>query len=276
MASPITIRRTKMCRACGAEFLPRVGKQVYCDPCHTPCPDCGKPKDVRALRCRSCAAIQREGVPAPHNRRTPPPIDEVIAQCEGLGLPESKQYAFGYVIGVIFGDGSVSRVVDRIKFQSRSGRISVFEVASYRPRLGVTSRAFAERFAAQWAVLTGRIVGVREGTRRFGKATLPGMPDNLTITIYTVNPRHTLLGRYLANLKYERGPATLPEFPEDVRRGILAGMIDSEGYIAPKYIDITNKDRALLLAIDAICTSLGKRSTIYDSPSQKVLHLRIT
>jgi len=66
------------------------------------------------------------------------------------------------------------------------------------------------------------------------------------------------------------------DFPLEVMRGFLHGMIDSEGYLnpkVPKRIDIANKDIDLLNTLVIMLERLGYTANVYTSPSQSVSHL---
>jgi len=268
-------KKPKTCIGCGAEFIPHVGKQKWCYPCHKPCPDCGCPKDVRAARCRKCDAAIQEGARKPNSGLKSPPIEKVVASIEALGLHPDRQFAFGYVIGVTFGDGSISVSTVRGKHLCKSGRITICTQTDHRFRLQVTCREFAEALARQWGVLTSITPGVSSSVRTtFSRTTLRGHSPR-PLRLYLVSPRNRPLARYLHRLKYEIGPVCFTDFPRQVQLGILCGMIDSEGYVAKKYLDVANKDVSLLKAVQALFLAFGYPTRIYQSPSQRVAHLRL-
>ncbi len=267
--------KEKPCSVCKTPFMPRHWKQSVCAACATAlCVDCGGKKDARSPRCRACDTKFQRGISK--GRRPEKPIETVIAEVEAIGLRPDKQYAFGYVIGVIFGDGCVSRVTDKIKHRCTDGSITVNTETSYRPLLMVTEEWFAHCFANQWCILTGRTVTVRKGFRsNFETSTVLKRKD-YTITTFTVHPRSASVGRYLHHLKYKSAPAVLLKFPLDVFSGITQGMIDSEGYICAKYIDVSNMNIALLHVLAKMFNQLGTPARVYLSPSQKGCgHLRL-
>lgn len=176
----------------------------------------------------------------------------------------------------MYGDGAIVKVTDRVKHRCKSGNVTVHLRVSYRPRLEVTSHEFATRFATSWKGMTGRSVSVQSGVRsNFTSSTIPGMSLDRSVTLFRVTPRDHLFGRYLAHLKYECDPMILLKFPHDAMHGIVRGLIDSEGYIAPSYIDVANKNGRLLDALSQMLVRLGFASSIYCSPSQSVQHLRV-
>ena len=199
-----------------------------------------------------------------------PPIDPTWF------LPE-KQYAFGYVMGVIFGDGCISRELQQQSHIRSDGTRSPGMATIYLVRLQVTSQAFAERFGSQWEILTGRPAKIWSTTRtNFDKSTLKGRKEGYNVQLFNFRRCHVLLGRYFAHLKYERHPSKMLDFPLEVMRGFLHGMIDSEGYLnpkVPKRIDIANKDIDLLNTLVIMLERLGYTANVYTSPSQSVSHL---
>lgn len=102
------------------------------------------------------------------------------------------------------------------------------------------------------------------------QSSLPTVPQGYTFRIHRVNPSYNRFGRYLHHIKYIAGASYLRKFAEpDVLRGILQGMIDSEGNQQPRYIRIFNTDLQLLEVLREICPRLGYRATrIYTSPSE--------
>src|SRR6266571_4565201 len=98
----------------------------------------------------------RIGIPNLKNRRPEKPIEQIISEIETFGLLPEKQYAFGYVIGVLFGDGSISKETQRQSYIRSDGTRSPEMATIYLVRLQVTEQAFAERFGSQWEILTGR------------------------------------------------------------------------------------------------------------------------
>jgi hypothetical protein len=267
-------KREKVCVGCGKSFVPRIGKQRWCYPCHTPCPDCGGAKDVRAVRCRKCDAASQEGISKPGCGRKAPTIEKVIHSIETIGLQPDRQFAFGYVIGVTFGDGCITVAKPKTAHKCKSGRVTRCVQTDHRFRLQVTNRDFAEAFAQQWGILTSVRPSVAPMVRtNFQKSTIPGHVSR-TVHLYSVSPRNRPLARYLHRLKYSVGSTALPTFPRQVQLGILCGIIDSEGYIAKKHVDVANKDVALLEAVQTIFRTFGYPARIYRSPSQTVAHLR--
>lgn len=269
------------CQQCGNSFTPRRHRQKYCSVCieqsHV-CVDCGarKHRSVRGPRCKSCADIKRIGNPNLKNRREEIPIEQVTFEVEAFGLLPEKQYAFGYVIGTVFGDGSITKDKKR-NLKRRDGAPRDRLVTLYRIRLQVTERVFAERFAQQWTILIGKVPSIMTSTRTdFSKSTLKGCREEYTVELFTIGPRHALLGRYLAYLKYDSELYELLRFPPEVMRGFIHGMIDSEGYLNPKRpgrIDVGNKRVTLLDVMAFMLDIIGYKGTVYTSPSQSVAHL---
>ncbi len=272
------------CVSCGNPFTPRRHRQKYCPPCiqqsHT-CVDCGaeKHRSVRGPRCRKCTDLLRidDGKTGKWNRRVEKTIDQVVCEVESFGLLPDKQYAFGYVIGVVFGDGSISRVTNCIPHTRSDGTTATHDSTIYLIRLSVTSQTFAENFAKHLETLINKPVKVRSAIRTsFDKSTLKGRREGYSVQLFNIEKCHVLLGRYLAHLKYESSPTELMRFPLEAIRGFIHGMIDSEGYLNPKKpgcIDIANKDIKLLDTLVEMFALLGFKATVYTYPSQNVSHL---
>lgn len=188
-----------------------------------------------------------------------------------LAIPE-KAFSFGYVLGVIYGDGSVSRTTDRRLLRDRETRSAY---TSYRIRLQVTDRAFAEAFRAQWRCLTGRYVSVWSTVRtNFDNSSLKGHARRPT-ELFIVSPRANTLGRYFHYRKYECAPEWLLSLPREAALGFICGFIDSEGYVNPRYLDIANQDEHLLESVRSMFSRIGYPTRIYRNPSQRVAHLRL-
>lgn len=272
------------CIVCGATFNPGNTLQKYCFVCieqsHI-CVDCGvqKHRSVRGPRCRRCTDLHRINNPRERQPREEKPVEQIISEVEAFGLLPAKQYAFGYVMGVVFGDGSITKETNRIPDGIRSdGTMGYHDATIHRVRLSVTSQAFAERFAERWEVLTGKPAKVYTSVRtNFEKSTLKGRrEEGYTVQLFNVRQCHVLLTRYLAYLKYDSELYELLRFPNEVLRGFIHGMIDSEGYLNPKVprrIDIANKKVTLLDVMVFMFELLGYKATIYTSPSQSVAHL---
>jgi len=267
------------CVLCGNPFTPKDIRQKRCPDCvlkRKSCAVCGIEKRSPGLRCVQCEYAARFGRPNLKIRREEKPIEQVISEAEVIGLLPEKRYAFGYVIGVIFGDGSISKdVVKHLKRADGSPRVR--PVTLYRVRLQVTEEAFAERFVKQWSVLTGKTPNIWQTTRtNFNKSTLKGRREEYSVQLFDVNFAHALFGRYLAHLKYGKHSSRALDFPIETTRGFVHGMIDSEGYLnakKPGRIDIANKDIGLLDTLVKMFASLGFKATIYTYPSQNVSHL---
>jgi len=131
------------CVRCGNAFTPRRNRQKYCPSCieqsHT-CVDCGvvQHRSVRGPRCKKCDSLNSIGKPRPWNRRPEKPIEQVISEVEAFGLLPEKQYAFGYVIGVIFGDGSITSETIRASHTCIDGTVTIRPSVMRRIRLSVT------------------------------------------------------------------------------------------------------------------------------------------
>ena len=269
------------CIVCGASFKPGSIAERRCPACilkSKSCEVCGvTKKDSPGPRCRKCTDIHRidDGKTGKWNRREEKSIEQVISEVEAFGLLSEKQYAFGYVMGVVFGDGSISKVTNRIPYTRSDGTTRYHDSTIRLIRLSVTSQAFAERFAKHLEVLIDSPVRIWTSTRtNFDKSTLKGRREEYSVQLFTIDKCHVLLGRYLAYLKHDSELYELLRFPVEVTRGFVHGMIDSEGYVNDNYTDIANKRVALLDVMVFMFEQLGYSATVYTSPSQSVSHLR--
>ncbi len=268
------------CVQCNNPFTPRDRLQKYCPTCieqsHI-CVDCGarKHRSTRGPRCKKCDEVHHIDMPNLKNRREEPPIEQVIAEVEAFGLLSEKQYAFGYVMGVMFGDGSISKEANRPSHIRSDGTRSLNTSIVYMVRLSVTSQAFAEHFGNQWEILTGRPAKLWATTRtNFSTSTLKGRREEYSVRLFNFRRSHILLGRYFSHLKYECDPTVLLDRPIEVTQGFIDGMVDSEGYVCERYIDIANKNIALLEVLAVMLERLGYSAKVYTSPSQSISHLR--
>lgn len=261
------------CFNCGKPFTPRRHKQKYCSSCieqsHL-CIDCGvrKHRSVRGPRCKKCTDAFKFGKPNLKNRREPLPIEQVITEVESFGLLPDKQYAFGYVIGVVFGDGAISKDVhDKLRRSDGSPRLR--PVVLYRIRLQVISQAFAERFANHWEILAGKRPTIMSTTRSHWPDSSLWKPEHRRdVKLFNVAPRHMLLGRYLAYLKFDSELYDLLRFPPDVMLGFMHGMIDSEGWVSRrnKRIEVSNKRATLLDVLGLMANSFGYTASVSEQP----------
>ncbi len=258
-------KNNKTCLICNQLFLPKVGKQKYCDDCHIPCPMCNGKKDPRYKRCRKCDSLHKEGKPlGSRSRQT---LKSLIDEIEVEYSTPDKSFAFGYVIGTALGDGCISKVTDKIKHTCLSNNISTYLREGYRVTLQTVTKEFALAFVSKWKVLVGREPKVREYTRtNFSFSSIINNPK--PTKLFQTSPRHAKLGRYLYHIKYERPLMDLLSLNKETLNGILVGMIDSEGYVNPKkYIIISNKKLELLEICKHVLLSLGYSSKIYGKES---------
>jgi predicted RNA-binding Zn-ribbon protein involved in translation (DUF1610 family) len=216
------------------------------------CPRCGKAKDVIPY-----FAVRRKSA---YCKRCPRLVDPAI--------PDT--YDAGYVVGVMLGDGSFARSRHSVENKDGSRR------TGYSLRLGVTSEAFARKFADHVGRLMGRAPWVWPYTRERKANPAIGMPPCATTEwIVVANSRewYERLRPVKHDHAYDRIVGLGPEF----KAGFVAGMIDSEGYVNEKYTDVANKDRALLDLTVRMLGDLGHKAKVYGPYpySRGVMHLRV-
>lgn len=250
------------------------------------CPECGKVRDFRpatikrltTLVCRECidkaSAEKWVTLTCQHcgkERRLPPAEAErrgKTGSCKGCPqhapavLPDT--FDAGYVLGAVLGDGCI------VTSKQKTGM-------AYCIRLSVTSKKFAERFRGHLAACTGRMPWMKSYTNNRKGNPKIGMPDT-RITEWVVTQTNRDWYDRLASYEIGRRFADLPKRSEEFRRGVIQGMLDSEGYLPDdrKYLDIAGSDIGLLRAIAKLFRSLGEVAKIYGPYpySRGVMHLR--
>ena len=145
----------------------------------------------------------------------------------------------------------------------------------HRVILQVTSEAFCQKFADEWFSLTGIRKSLWSSTRIYDKPSLPSIKIGHTCKLFHFKCAHKLYGRFLHHIKYKADPRYLLKYPNAVRRGILAGMIDSEGYVSKNrdIVSISQMDRRILDVLAEMLTEMGWKPHIYKPPSQVIYSL---
>ena len=167
------------------------------------------------------------------------------------------------MLGVILGDGSLSK--------GRCGNGT-----GYGLRLEVKSEAFARKFASHVEAVVGRKPWFTTYTKTVKANPKIRMPE-VTITCHITGIWSREWYDILAVFEKQRQFSGILEFGEEFKRGFLQGMIDSEGYVNPKYVDVANKDIQLLETVKLVAESLGHRAYVTGPYpySRGVAHLRL-
>jgi len=153
----------------------------------------------------------------------------------------SENCSFGYVLGVILGDGSLY-----------VGNLPTNQV--YVLSLMAKDCDFVESFSYHYEQLTGRKAKVRSYYKN-GKQYFQASPANKGLYELFLPIKH--------GKDYQR----LLMLSEDVKKGLLAGFIDSEGYVLineeRRHIEIVNTDIELLKTIRKILESFNVFSNLH-------------
>lgn len=216
------------------------------------CPRCGKVKVVIPY-----FAVRRKSA---YCLRCPKIIDPAI--------PDT--YSAGYVVGVMLGDGCFAK--SRSSTANKDGtRPSAFAL-----RLAVTSEAFAQKFATHIERLTGRRPWTGSYTRKRKANPALRMPESISTEWIVIRSSREWYER-LWPIKHEHAYGRITDKGPEFKAGFVSGMIDSEGYINPKYTDIANKDMALLELTVRMLGDIGHRAKIYGPYpySRGVAHIRV-
>ncbi len=152
-----------------------------------------------------------------------------------------ENYSFGYVLGVILGDGSLY-----------VGKLPTNDI--YVLSLMAKDRDFVEGFSHHYKQITGRTAKVRSYYRKGRK-------------YFHVSPANKGLYQLLSPIKHGKDYQRLFALSEEAKKGLIAGFIDSEGYILinreRRHIDIKNTDIELLKTLRKILESYNIFSNLY-------------
>lgn len=179
-------------------------------------------------------------------------------------LPDN--YDAGYLVGVILGDGSI------IKKLNKNGSFS------YIVCLSVTDILFADKFAET----PGRLIG-RKPSRDSRTRTTKGNPEikmpPCTILCHRVQVTSRDWYDRLHSIKKDRDFSGVTARGIEFKKGFFQGLLDSEGYVNHRsgYTDIANKDLNLLALAVEVAAEIGYKAKVYGPYpySRGVAHLRI-
>lgn len=254
-----------ICEVCGKQQQRR-GKRARqvrkCIDCHNrlkreskvemTCPRCGKVKVTipyfaarrKSAYCKGCPKLVDPTVP--------------------------DTYSAGYVVGVMLGDGTFFRHTAAVRNKDGSKRFA------YGVRLCVRSERFARKFAGHFESLTGRRLWIYSYTRDYAANPAIGMKAG-TGTEWVVQATCREWYERLRPVKHEHAYDRIADKGPEFKAGFVSGMIDSEGYVNPKYTDIANKDMALLELTARMLGDIGHGAKIYGPYpySRGVAHLRV-
>jgi len=148
-------------------------------------------------------------------------------------------YDFGYVLGAILGDGS-------LYIGKRA------ENVVYILTLAARDRDFIEGFCQHYQALTGRKAKVRS----YYKCGKP---------FFQTSPANKGLYQLLSPIKHGQNYQNLIALAEEAKKGLLAGVIDSEGYVNSEEpcVVVTNEGIALLSILQKILSEFTISSNVY-------------
>jgi hypothetical protein len=174
-------------------------------------------------------------------------------------------YAMGYVLGVLLGDGSISR-------QKRGGVVL---------RLGVNDREFSQKFMKCLSSVCPWGVKIRMFSYTYAReASIITTPDRVserkaaTQTTWTVTCCNQGVASFFETLKARF--YSLESFDPEMRRGILDGLFDSEGFfVKEEYAAIKMTDHASIAWISRELSAMGIHHTIKKTPTGYISRLGI-
>lgn len=248
------------------------------------CPKCSKVRNFRPATiaklkthvCRTCLDAEEKSrwvaKVCPHCGRETllPPAEAARRSGHCLHCPRYKpgsqlpdNYAGGYLLGVILGDGCIATI------KHSDGR------TAFQIRLDVKSEAFADKFRDALAACTGQSPFKTTSERTMKANPAISMPETQIKTFVigvTSREWYDILKPYKKDRKFDG----ILERSTDFLRGFFQGVLDSEGYVGKTYTDIANKDIDFLGLLKNVLAVLGYPASIQGPYpySRGVAHLR--
>jgi len=205
-------------------------------------------------------------------------------RCFYFGLKREKEerplrfdYSLGYVIGVLLGDGSLSKWKDYHYFDDKFRQVPKSEATRIVPRfrygfqLQCKDKDFAEEFAKHLQSVTGKKPCLHP-IKKKSKTT-----KNLKLIPYTFRGFKVQL---ISKEWYHKIKPLLEDLSwirssdDEVKRGFLRGMFDSEGgYDSWGGVNLTNKNIELLALVKGLLNDLEINSSVYSKC--KIPRLRV-
>lgn len=195
---------------------------------------------------------------------------------EKIERPLVLNYSLGYIIGVLIGDGSLSKYRDYHYFDDKFRQVPKSNATKIVPRyryslqLTVKDRDFAENFAKHLQKISGRDISPYPVT---GKEVTEIAGNKLSkpysLHGYRVQQTNKNLYKKLKPLLEDR--TWIYNANDDVKIGFLSGLFDSDGGIEKgrARIKLTNKDINLLELTRNLLEEFKISSNIYSCPSWK-------
>lgn len=182
-------------------------------------------------------------------------------------------YSLGYVIGVLVGDGSLSKWRDYHYFDDKFRQVPKSKATKIVPRyrygvqLNVKDRDFAEAFAKHLKEVTGRDVSPYPITRE-DITEIAGnvLSEPYTFHGYKVQQTNKKLYEKLTPLKEDL--SWIRDINIEVKRGFLRGFFDSDGGASKRpRVHLTNKKIKLLQLVKQLLSDFGIKGNIYPNGS---------
>lgn len=182
-----------------------------------------------------------------------------------FGLKKEKKerplifnYSLGYIIGVLVGDGSLSKWRDYHYFDDKFRQVPKSKATKIVPRyryglqLRVKDRDFAETFAKHLQEITGRNVSPYPVTHK-EVTEIAGNKLSKPYSMHGFKVQQTNKNLYKKLLPLKEDLTWIIETDMEVINGFLMGLFDSDGGLSKERrprqrfrVHLTNKDRNLL------------------------------
>ena len=192
-------------------------------------------------------------------------------------------YSLGYVIGVLMGDGSLSRWKDYHHFDEKGRQVpksrAIRTVPRYRYgfQLQCKDEDFALTFAKHLQIVTNRKPCVYSISRRM--TVIAGNPLQRPYIFYGFAVRLTCKEWYFKLKPLIEDLSWIRNSNSELKKGFLRGLFDSDGSVIVRKgtcraeITLTNKDEKLILLTRDLLKDLGINSHIYRYPEILKLYI---
>lgn len=223
------------CKVCGSEKVIRWGTR----------------KNKQVWRCKSCGRYFTSGEKRKREER-----------------PIIFNYSLGYVVGVLVGDGSISRWRDYHYFDERGQQVPKAKATRIVPRfrygfqLQCKDKDFAETFARHLQEVTGRDVSPYP-IKHKPVTEMAGNKLSKPYTFHGFRVQLTHKELYDKIKPLTEGLSWIKDADIEVRRGFLRGIVDSDGGVTKRpRVHLTNKDVNLLHLVRSLLDELGIKGHI--------------
>lgn len=200
-----------------------------------------------------------------------------------FGLKKEKKekpllfnYSLGYIIGVLVGDGSLSKWRDYHYFDDKFRQVPKSKATKIVPRyryglqLLVKDKDFAETFAKHLQIISGRNVSHYPVTCK-EVTEIAGNKLSKPYSFHGFRVQQTNKELYKKLLPLKEDLTWIYDANDDVKTGFLGGFFDSDGGTEKgrARITLTKKDIKLLELTRSLLEEFEIYSNIYSCPSWK-------